>query len=351
MVVGADGQLPLPWLAAPLAAALAQQRAHALLLHGAAGAGALAFSLTLAQAWLCESTAPVKPCGRCTACHLVQSHVHPDLLVLLPESMRQPLGWPLRDDKPEGDGEGAGKRKPSRQIRIDEIRSAIDWIVKTSSRGVAKVLVLHPAEAMNLQSASALLKTLEEPPAGTRLLLSASDPERLLPTVRSRCQRLALAAPPTDQAIDWLAGQGVKDGDVLLRAAAGRPLDALAMAQAGIDARAWSALPAAVAAGQGAAFAGWAVPQVVDALHKLCHDAMAMAAGGSPLYFSAAAMPAPVQLPELVRWADSLARVARHEDHGWNDGLLVDALVSQGRTALAPDASRRPARPLATLGS
>lgn len=348
-MVGADGVLPLPWLGDTLSAALAQQRGHALLLHGAAGNGALPFALTLAQAWLCETQGAIRPCGCCASCRMLQSRLHPDLLVLLPEAMRQALGWPLRDDKAEGDGESAGKRKPSRQIRIDEVRSAIEWVSKTSSRGGAKVLVLHPAEALNLQAASALLKTLEEPPTGTRLLLSAGDPELLLPTVRSRCQRIVLAAPTPAQGAEWLAAQGVQGADVLLRAASGRPLDALALAEAGIDARAWTALPQAVARGQGAALAGWPVPRVVDALQKLCHDAMALACGGAERYFPPASVPAGGALSGLVAWECTLARVARHDDHGWNEGLLVDALVAEGRAVLGQAVKPRPGQGFATL--
>lgn len=90
MVVGEDGQLPLPWLAQPLADVLASQRAHALLLHAAPGTGALPFALTMAQAWLCEAAEGTRrPCGRCGSCRLVQSHLHPDLQVLLPETLRR----------------------------------------------------------------------------------------------------------------------------------------------------------------------------------------------------------------------------------------------------------------------
>jgi len=330
MVVGEDGALPLPWLAAPLAEALAQQRGHALMLHGAAGIGALHFGLALAQAWLCEGQAARGPCGRCGSCHLVQSHLHPDLFVLLPETLRQSLAWPLVDDKPEGED---GKKKPSRQIRIGEVRSAIDWVMKTSSRGRGKVLLMHPAEAINPQAANALLKTLEEPPAGTRVLLSVADPAHLLPTVRSRCQRLALPAPPAAEAARWLAAQGVQDADVLLAAASGRPLDAQALAAAGIDAAAWTALPRAVAHGQGAALAGWPVPRALDALQKLCHDALARAAGGAPRYFPAGSVPGG-RIADLVEWQSSLSRVAQHDEHPWNEALLLDALVAQGRAAL-----------------
>jgi DNA polymerase-3 subunit delta' len=347
VVVGAEGTLPLPWLAVPLAAALATHRGHALLVHGAAGVGALSFALVLAQAWLCEGDGPdpshgagagegrrtrARPCGSCGSCRLVQSRVHPDLLVLLPETLRRAHDWPLGGDKQEDDA----KKKPSRQIRIDEVRSVIDWATRTSARGRGKVAVLHPAEALNIQSASALLKTLEEPPAGTRLVLTAGDPALLLPTVRSRCQRLPLPAPPADVAAAWLAAQGVAQPEVLLAACSGRPLDALALAQAGIDAAAWSALPAAVARGQATAMAGWPVPQAVDALQKLCHDAMARASGAPAVYFPTECVPAGSAWLALTSWSQELARIARHEDHPWQEALMIDALVTQGRLAMTP---------------
>jgi DNA polymerase-3 subunit delta' len=325
----------LPWLAEPLADALARQRGHALMLHGAEGIGVLQFGFALAQAWLCEGEAERRPCGRCGSCRLVQSHLHPDLFVLLPEVLRQQLGWPLVDDKPEGED---GKKKPSKQIRIGEVRSAIDWVNKTSARGRGKVVLMHPAEALNLQAGNALLKTLEEPPAGTRLLLGVADPAHLLPTVRSRCQRLALEGPPAEQALQWLAAQGVQDAAVLLAAASGRPLEALALSQAGIDAAAWTQLPRAVARGQGGALSGWPVPRAVDALLKLCHDALALAAGGVPRYFPGASLPhspnRAAVLPALIDWQRSLLRVARHDEHPWHEGLLLDALVCEGRAAL-----------------
>ncbi|HLL18035.1 MAG TPA: DNA polymerase III subunit delta', partial [Rubrivivax sp.] len=155
MVVNAEGELPLPWLAGPLAQALASP-GHALLLHAPPGNGALELAATLAQACLCESTEAGRPCGRCGSCRLVHSRLHPDLFVLLPQALRREHGWPLVDDKPDSDD---SKRKPSRQIRIDEVRALIDWSTKTSARGRGKVALLHPAEALNPQAANALLKT------------------------------------------------------------------------------------------------------------------------------------------------------------------------------------------------
>ena len=352
MLVHDTGALPLPWLAEPLAQALATHRGHALLVHGTPGVGAMAFAFTLAQAWLCEAegNAP-RPCGRCGSCRLVQSHVHPDLTVLLPETLRREHDWPLPDDKTDSD---ESKRKPSRQIRIDEVRLLIERLTRTSARGQGKVALLHPADVLNTQSANALLKTLEEPAPGTRLLLTTADPAALLPTVRSRCQLLRLADPAADVALAWLQARGVPDAadaQLLLAACSGRPLDALAMQQGGVDARTWAALPAAVAAGNAAALAGWSVPRALDALQKLCHDALARATGGTARYFPNASVPARPAPERLAAWSRELERVARHAEHPWSEALLVEALVQAGAVALARPVSRgpAPARGLDTL--
>lgn len=351
MVVGNDARLPLPWLEQPLRLALQQQRAHALLVQAAQGVGALPYMLTLAQAWLCEADGQTRPCGVCGSCRLVQSGTHPDLHVLLPEALRASSGWVGAGEEDNTADSTKSRKKPSRQIRIDEVREAIDWIAQTSSRGRAKVLVLHPAEAMNPQAANALLKTLEEPPGQARLMLGTADAARLLPTLRSRCQRLRLAAPDADAAGAWLGQQGVADAEVLLAGAGGAPLDAQALAALGVDGAGWLALPRAVLEGQAGAFGGWPIPRVVDTLQKICHDAMVQGAGGTPRYFAPQALPAGADLAALANWARSLGRVARHDEHPWNDGLLIEALVCEGR-ACWQEATTRAAgtrKALATL--
>jgi DNA polymerase-3 subunit delta' len=195
------------------------------------------------------------------------------------------------------------------------------------------VVLIHPAQAMNMISANALLKTLEEPPAGVRLLLTAHDPEVLLPTIRSRCQRWALALPPREQALQWLADLGVAEPAVLLDAAGGRPLDAALLHAEGITATAWLALPRAVARGDARALAGWSVPRVVDTLQKLCLDATVVAAGGVPRHFPAESLPPGASLGALVAWSKSLNRTSRHDEHPWNAGLLTEALVLEGAAA------------------
>jgi DNA polymerase-3 subunit delta' len=322
------------WLAEPLATGLAL-RAHALLLHGPAGVGQFELGVALATGWLCEAAADVpRPCGRCASCQLMAAHTHPDFCLLVPDALREALGWSLAQE-----GDDAGKAKPSKEIRVEAVRFAIEWGQRTTSRGRTKVLLIHPAHAMNLIAANALLKTLEEPAGRLRLVLTADDPEALLPTVRSRCQRLRLALPPGGLALDWLAGRGVARPEVLLAAAGGQPLEALALAADGIDSAGWERVPGAVQRGQANAMVDWPLARVVDALQKLCHDLMCLRAEGAPRYFSEAVlMPllprasarAGLGWSALGEWATALTLAARHAEHPWNAALRTEALVGQG---------------------
>jgi DNA polymerase-3 subunit delta' len=343
-------ELALPWLEAPLRQVLSQHRGHALLLCAQAGAGALEFVLRLSQAWLCETPEPaagsdgsasrparsLSACGHCGSCRLFLSHTHPDFRLRVPETLAVARGFPVLLDE---------RRKPSRQIRIDEVRQAIDWMTTTSGRGQGKVLAFHPAEAMNTASASALLKTLEEPPAGARLVLSTADPGLLMPTILSRCQVLRLAPPPRDQALVWLERRGVEQAGVLLDGAGGMPLTALQWSREGVTAAAWLSLPRAVAAGDAAPLIGWPVPRAVDALQKLCHDASCHLAGGLVRFFPSAPWPSGASLPRLAQWYKSLQRVMQHAEHPWSEGLLIESLVAEGRGVWEPDAARRASRP------
>jgi DNA polymerase-3 subunit delta' len=338
---------PLPWLAEPLAEALRSMQGHALLVHGPSGVGQFELAQSLAAAWLCEEPTPAGACGHCVSCRLIAARTHPDLRVLVPEALRVTLGW---DDDAEAARDGEGKKaKPSRELKVEAVRELIVWAHSTSSRGRGKVAVLYPAHAMNAVAANALLKTLEEPPAGMRLVLATFDPELLLPTLRSRCQRWALQAPLREEALRWLAAQGIDPPEVLLDAAGGRPLDAQAMAQDGLSAAGWLALPAAVAKGDARPLSGWGVPRVVDALQKLCHDAMSLASGGAARFFPRAPFPPALDFAALAAWSKSLNRVARHDEHPWNAGLLIESLVLEGSRAWVPTASPSAAGRFATL--
>lgn len=357
MWTGADGALPLPWLAPALADARAQRSHHAMLLHAAAGHGSLELALALAQAGLCEQPGSAStvgmPCGRCGSCRLLPTRGHPDLLLLMPEAMRQERQWPIATDRPEsGDGARDGARKrASRQVRIDEIRLALEWAVSTSSRGHGKWLVIHPADALNNHAASALLKTLEEPPAGLQIILTAGDPAWLLPTIRSRCRSWRM--PPPDHAVQraWLADAGVDDADVLLAAAGGEPLRARRMHEEGWRAAAWTELPRALSRGEPGWLGQCGIENALDALQRLCHDLMRRACGGTASFFPEAALPRAGDLAPLAVWQAELVRWARHAEHPWQEPLLVDSLVVTARRAMAESAASARSRARGSPGS
>jgi len=213
---------PVPaWLSGQteaLAAAFARGHLpHALLIHEAPGAGGEWLATWTAQLVLCRGPGTA-PCGACQGCTRARARQHPD------------LAW-------------LGLEEDSRQIRIEQVRELAAELALTSHGGGYKVGVITPADALNRFAANALLKTLEEPPARTLLVLVASQPSRLPPTILSRCQRLKVRAPERAQSLAWLRearGEGPWEaaldvlGEAPLMAAAGDPGE---VAQVGADAR------------------------------------------------------------------------------------------------------------------
>jgi DNA polymerase-3 subunit delta' len=325
-----------PWLGAPFEDALRTARGHALLLHGPRGVGQFELALALAGAWLCEAEPASRPggraCGECAACRLVAARTHPDLAVLLPEALQASLGWGEEDAAGEAESGKAG-RKPSREIRVEAIRAVIAFAQQTATRGGVKVAVLYPAERVNATAANMLLKTLEEPPGRMRFILASAAAQRLLPTVRSRCQAIAVPTPPAPLAEAWLAEQGIGEAGVLLAAAGGQPLEVAERLALGLTAEAWRRLPREVRAGEPATLAAWPLPQAIDALQTLCHDAVAAAVGAPPRYFPTAAVPGDGDLAALTAFGQSLRQAARHAEHPLNASLAVESWVQQMRRA------------------
>jgi len=200
----------------PIVAELAARRErwpHALLITGPRGIGKRVLADALARARLCEAPAgDGSSCGRCASCRYVDAGQHPDLRIVEPVDMTDDVA------------------KPVEWIVVDRIRALTRWAQLTSHRGGAKVAIIDPAERMNAAAANALLKTLEEPPPATYLLLVSHQPGRLPATIRSRCQVVAAPLPTTAQGAQWLAAQGVRDATALLAQANAAPLAALALA-------------------------------------------------------------------------------------------------------------------------
>jgi DNA polymerase-3 subunit delta' len=216
---------------------LRQRLPHAILFHGAAGIGKSDFIESFAQGLLCEAVLPDgHACGQCASCGWFVQHNHPDYRRVRPEAL---------EDEPsaegdEGDAEAKGAAKsaksakaPSKEIKIEQIRNLADFMNISTHRQGLRVVVLYPAEALNMPASNALLKTLEEPPPGTVFLLASNSLDRLLPTILSRCRKFALPMPSHAEALAWLKSQGVADADSWLREQGGAPLAAMAQAETG----------------------------------------------------------------------------------------------------------------------
>ena len=322
-----------PWIARQLQALLAQ-RGHAWLLQGPSGLGQFELALALVRAWLCDQPGVEGACGQCPSCHGIDVHTHPDLVVLMPETEMLARGWPL-PEKAQAEIDDK-KRKPSRDIRVEAMREAIEFAQRTSGRGRGKAVLVYPAERMNAVTANALLKTLEEPPGDMRFVLATDAAHQLLPTIRSRCLSHTLVWPEADEVRPWLAAQGVAgEHAALLHAAGGRPAEALALAEGKDAARRWSQLPQALARGEPGALADLPLPEAVARLQKLCHDLLAVQVGAAPRFFDAADLPRqPLPLLALTRWWQQLAQSARTAEHPLNAGLATEFLVSSARQVL-----------------
>jgi DNA polymerase-3 subunit delta' len=322
-----------PWIAAQTRQLLAQQ-GHAWLLHGPSGLGQYGLALELARAWLCEAPGPDGACGTCNSCHAIDVRTHADLCVLMPETTMLELGWPL-SEKAQAEVDDK-KRKASREIRVDAMRDAIEFSQRTSARGRGKVVLVFPAEQMNAITANALLKTLEEPPGDVRFVLATESSHQLLPTIRSRCLGHAMAWPDSAQAQAWLQEQGLSPTDAasFLKAAGGRPDDVLALQASGRKAEDWSRFASAMAAGETAFVRDWPVTELVDALQKLCHDALCINQGATPRFFALASGKVVPGLAALSKWSVDLKQSRKTMDHPFNGGLMQEALVEQARTAL-----------------
>lgn len=209
---------PLPWQESLLAHWLARRDAwpHALLLHGPPGFGKRRLAEYLAQSQLCEQpTESGRPCRSCVACGWVAERQHPDLRWVEPQT-----------DEAETEG-----KVRAEIIRIEQVRALTDFVMLSAHRRTAKIVVICPAEAMNLAASNALLKTLEEPPPGTFLLLVSDYPGRLPATILSRCAKLPAPRPRLGEAIEWLRAQTLAEPENLLAQAGGAPLRALTLAE------------------------------------------------------------------------------------------------------------------------
>ena len=326
---------PAPWIAAQTETLL-KQRGHAWLLQGPSGLGQYELALQLVRAWLCDQPTEAGACNTCTSCHAIDVRSHTDFCILMPETVMIELGWPL-SEKAQADIDDK-KRKPSKEIRIDAMRDAVEFAQRTAGRGRGKAMLVYPAERMNHITANALLKTLEEPPGDLKFVLASEAAHQLLPTIRSRCLTHTLTWPTPDESLKWLGEQGVKktDAEPLLRAAGGRPADALNFANSGRNPSDWQAFPKAMAKGDVGFVSNWLPADLLDAQQKLCHDLMAAKSGAAPRFFKPADLPTAMpSYTALAAWHKTLSATAKTVEHPSNAGLMLEALVSNAQRVMA----------------
>jgi DNA polymerase-3 subunit delta' len=303
---------------------------HALLFEGPSGLGKRLVALRLAMASHCEGEP--KPCGLCGPCRQILARNHPDVLWIEPD--------------PE---------KATQTIGVDQVREVVRQSGYHRYGKGRRTVIIDPAEAMLPSSANALLKTLEEPPAGTGFILLAVHAKALLPTIVSRCQRVRFAPVPEAPLEAWLEARGVPEAARLARLSQGRPGAALALAEGGLDTRATleGKVLSAVGGDLGAVFAfsealcqggrqEWApkVNEMLAILEDLLRDASVIATGAR----------APRLDPSLPAdrwtslWPGGVERCARAIEDARADLLanvggrvVVDALLSRFRRELGAD--------------
>lgn len=173
------------WAVRALARSLAADRmAHAYLFTGPHAIGKTTLARALAQALEC--TANNRPCGKCAACQKIARDRHPDVQII----DGVPVGYKFDEKAPPPPSRSNDWER--RILKIDQIRAVQHDVSRSPFEGRWKVIILRRFEEANEEAANAFLKTLEEPPSHTRLILTARDASLLLPTIASRCQAFAL---------------------------------------------------------------------------------------------------------------------------------------------------------------
>lgn len=260
---------------------------HALLLSGPIGVGKRDFAQALANVLLCHDPRDDGPCDHCHSCELRIAGHHPDLFKVSPEAEGKP-------------------------IKVDQVRILIDHLHSTAQQGGYRVVIMEPAEALNTSSANALLKILEEPGQNTLLILVCHQPGQLMPTIRSRCQRIDFTIPSREQGVLWLAEKLNLDDDranQLLRLSHGAPLKARSLYEGDLLEQRKKLMTGLADLLRGRAavtdlalqFNKFDLLQCLDWLNSLLSDIIRMQLAG---------LPEPVVNPDMTRMLQAVAKQA-----------------------------------------
>jgi len=326
---------------------LGERLPHALLFVGPGGLGKRELAETLAARLLCEApAADGHACGHCAACQWRLSGNHPDFFRVIPAADAEtPAG---EGGEGEGAKEGGKEKAKSAQIVIEQIRDLQAALMVTGHHSARRVVILDPAEAMNIFTANALLKLLEEPPAGCVFLLVSSAPRRLLPTIRSRCQQWAFSRPAQAELARWREGHQEVDA-AMVAICGGMPLAAERLAAQGGRAllqrfvadvaRPQGSDPLKLA-GQWEAWlksketlaAGFGLPQLVDWMQRWVADIAALRLGGKVRFFPGQAaqleaLAARATVAAVTGCYNELSQIRRVAQHPLNMRLVLEDML------------------------
>jgi DNA polymerase III subunit delta' len=314
--------------------ALRARPPQGLLFKGNKGIGELELAINFAHALLCQQPqSSGTACGACPACHWLSQGAHPDFRLVQPDAIS------LAGEETE-----TGK-KPSKQISVEQIRELADFLSLSAHQGGKRIIIIHPAEAMNHNAANALLKSLEEPPRDMLFILVTHKAQQLLPTILSRCVAFNLTSPDVPTAVTWLQTQGIKQPEAALASAGFAPLLALqGDAQTGLDER--EKLLAALR--QPSTVDVFALAEmlqkteqvlVVQWLQQWSFDLSAMKLAGSVRYHMQDAavikkLVASIEPLELARLQKLLQTAKREAQHTLNPKLFFESLLLAYRQLL-----------------
>ncbi len=152
---------------------------HAMLITGEEGIGKTFFAERITQSLLCTNRQNSEACGECQSCKTYKAESNPDFLKI-----------DLLEEK--------------QQISVDQIRAMNEFINYSRSFEAYRVILINKVDRLNINAANSLLKSLEEPSRNTVIILISSQFSRLLPTIKSRCQRLHIPTPSKSETMDWL---------------------------------------------------------------------------------------------------------------------------------------------------
>ncbi len=326
---------------------------HALLLKGPQGIGKLDFSINIAQSLLCQQPLSNElACQNCDSCHWFKQGTHPDFRLLQSGALSVDMqesseiqvslilkNWSKRIAEEALDEQQKKGKKPSKEISVDQVRALSGFTNLSAHQGSYRVVIIHPAETMNAKAANALLKTLEEPPERMLIILVSHKPQQLLPTILSRCLKLAVAMPTPEASMAWLQQQGNSNPATALALAGFAPLLAARQTEEATEAGEHSRFLQEIK--QPAKFDVYALAeqlqrtepaQVIHWLQQWCYDLASAKLTGkvrynTELYDSIKIISDKIDLHKLLHYHKELIIARREAGHPLNPKLLFESIL------------------------